>query len=44
MKTTTIRLKVETKELLDRAKIIPEEPYDRVIIRALEALKKEGKA
>ena len=38
--TTTIRLRFETKELLDKAKIIPEEPYDRVIVRALEALKK----
>jgi len=44
LKTTTIRLRLETKELLDKAKIIPEEPYDRVIVRALEALKKEDKA
>lgn len=44
METTTIRIRFATKELLDKAKIIPEEPYDRVIVRALEVLKKEGKA
>jgi hypothetical protein len=33
-------LRVETKQLLDEAKIIPEEPYDRVVVRALDALKK----
>ena len=44
MKNTTVMIRLETKQMLDEAKIIPEEPYDRVIVRAIEALKKVSKA
>ena len=36
MKSTHIRLSQETKERLDKFKIIPREPYDTVINRALD--------
>ena len=44
MRTTTIQVQGETKALLDKLKWIPEEPYDKVIVRlCLKALKESEK-
>jgi hypothetical protein len=38
--TTTIQLRFETKEMLDKLKVHPRETYDDVIVRlAIQALK-----
>jgi predicted transcriptional regulator len=39
---TTIQLKEETKEKLERMKLFPRETYEQVIIRLIEASKEEG--
>jgi len=42
-KVRPIVVRIETKEALDAAKIIPEEPYNSVIRRALKALAEASK-
>jgi len=37
---TTIWIRYETKERLDKMKIIPEEPYDKVVSRLLDEIEK----
>ena len=39
---TTIQLKKETKDRLEKQKIIPEEPYDSLINRLLENYQPTG--
>ena len=40
-KETMIRVKEPTREMLERLRIIPEEPYNSVIVRLLEAYKRQ---